>query len=229
MADTVNVTTNLDDSYDVETEIMNTPASANTRTSKRTASASTSQKIKGKKSSKKQPSSQKKSDKSKPSLNCAQSDFSGFIKQLLQDTDFTKLLQNCVAKIVANTIVEVKEHLSKRILETENRLENHDGILLTMQNSLDEKAQEVKALSKSVSEMKDHIDAMQNTLHDAEQHNRRNSIRLYGVPEAVGENTDRAVIQALNSNLPCSLSPDDIESSHRSGKPRVSGPGNKTS
>ena len=27
MADTVNVTTNLDDSYDVETEIMNTPAS----------------------------------------------------------------------------------------------------------------------------------------------------------------------------------------------------------
>ena len=79
--------------------------------------------------------------------------------------------------------------------------------------------------------MKDHIDAMQNTLHDAEQHNRRNSIRLYGVPEAVGENTDRAVIQALNSNLPCSLSPDDIESSHRSGKPRVSGPGsgNKTS
>ena len=164
-------------------------------------------------------------------MNCAQSDFSGFIKQLLQDTDFTKLLQNCVAKIVANTIVEVKEHLSKRILETENRLENHDGILLTMQNSLDEKAQEVKALSKSVGEMKDHIDAMQNTLHDAEQHNRRNFIRLYGVPEAVGENTDRAVIQALNSNLPCSLSPDDIESSHRSGKPRVSGPGsgNKTS
>ena len=87
---------------------------------------------------------------------------------------------------------------------------------------------EVKELREKVNDMDDTITNMQRNIDDLEQYGRRNSIRLHGVTEEANEDTDDLAIKAITTQLKCMLTKDDIDRSHRTGKPREANPQSKT-
>ena len=78
-------------------------------------------------------------------------------------------------------------------------------------------------LREDVDKLTQRVD-MAETENDAlEQYTRRNSVRISGVPEGEGEDTDEEVIRIANE-LQIHIGPSDIDRSHRIGKPKASGP-----
>ena len=56
-------------------------------------------------------------------------------------------------------------------------------------------------------------------LEDAQNYSRRNCLLIHGVKEVRGEKTDTKVLEIINKELGVELAVDDIDRSHRIGKP----------
>lgn len=56
-------------------------------------------------------------------------------------------------------------------------------------------------------------------LDEREQYSRRNNIRIFGIKESNGEDTDQLVVDLAEAKLNVVLSKDNIDRSHRVGKP----------
>ena len=76
---------------------------------------------------------------------------------------------------------------------------------------------ENKRLLKANSDLEKRLSQVENDNDSLEQYSRRNSIRVSGCPEVADENTDEIVIK-LSQELDASISPSDIDRSHRVGK-----------
>ena len=82
-------------------------------------------------------------------------------------------------------------------------------------------------MNETLATMEESVETLKREMNDIQQYSRRNSVRVFGIPETANEVTDVLVIDAVTKHLNCPLSVDDIDRSHRSGKPRASsGPGN---
>ena len=147
---------------------------------------------------------------SQDSLNPDFSNMSTMLKKLFCEDEFITALERCVEKILA-----------KRLKANEDRLERQEGELMELRNQLDEKEAEVQSLSLSLNKLSEEVDMFNMRANDLEQYSRRNSVRIFGIPESQGEDTDQLVIKAVSDHLPCTISPADIDRSHRSGKPRA--------
>ena len=80
----------------------------------------------------------------------------------------------------------------------------------------------IASLRQENAELKARIEMLENKAEAADQYSRRNSLRIAGVPENQSENTDVYVID-LSRAIEAEVSLDDIELSHRVGKPRNAG------
>ena len=74
---------------------------------------------------------------------------------------------------------------------------------------------DVDAFTTRVTKAESEIDAL-------EQYTRRNSVRISGVPETEGENTDE-IVSKIADALHTHIGPSDIDRSHRIGKPKTGG------
>ena len=115
----------------------------------------------------------------------------------------------------------VEKILAKRLKANEDRLERQEGELMELRNQLDKKEAEVQSLSLSLNKLSEEVDMFNMRANDLEQYSRRNSVRIFGIPESQGEDTDQLVIKTVSDHLPCTISSADIDQSHRSGKPRA--------
>ncbi len=61
-------------------------------------------------------------------------------------------------------------------------------------------------------------------LDNLEQTNRRNNLRIEGIPEMKGENTDQIVCRLASEFLGVEIGERDIDCSHRVGKPNAEKP-----
>lgn len=77
--------------------------------------------------------------------------------------------------------------------------------------------EEVKQLQKEVASLRE--DLVDRT-EELEQYQRRNNIRIFGVKETKGENTDNLVVELCREKLGLELPPSAISRSHRVGRPR---------
>ena len=152
---------------------------------------------------------------------------SSLLKKLLQADEFKKILQKCVSDIVSSAIIEVKDKLAKHIREAECRIDQQDSAIFNLQTNLDNKEAEVRELREKFTTMDDTITTMQRNIDDLQQYSRRNSIRLHGITEGTNEDTDDLVINAITTQLKCTLTKDDIDRSHRTGKAREADPESK--
>lgn len=69
-----------------------------------------------------------------------------------------------------------------------------------------------------VSENSALIKKVDHKVDNLEQYTRRNNLRIYGIDEERGENTDKLIIESVNKILGPIMSIDDVERSHRIGK-----------
>ena len=62
------------------------------------------------------------------------------------------------------------------------------------------------------------VSRLKSELNDLEQYGRRNNLRIFGIPEAAGEDTTEVIKQIAQDKLGVSLDEKDIDRSHRVGK-----------
>jgi hypothetical protein len=75
---------------------------------------------------------------------------------------------------------------------------------------------EVIELKKQIIQRDLRIQRLEESLDEMEQYQRRNNIRISGIPEEAGEDTDKLVVK-LAETLGCSVTEADIDRSHRVG------------
>ena len=133
---------------------------------------------------------------------------SSFTERLSQQDKIISELSEGV-KFVSEGYEEQKklnEELSKKLKEAES----HNEI--------------IKSKCRSYEET---LDFLIDENDNLEQYGRRNCLLLHGVPEDKGEKTDDVVISTINNNLKVGITLDDLDRSHRIGKPRGKAVGGK--
>lgn len=88
---------------------------------------------------------------------------------------------------------------------------------------IDELVQKVKACEAEISALRDERALLLNQADMADQYNRRNNIRIFGIKEVQDENIETVVLEMFQSKLNVSLQPHDMDRCHRVGKPRADG------
>lgn len=78
-------------------------------------------------------------------------------------------------------------------------------------------ASEFASLKKQIAERDEKIRELEEKVDDLEQYSRRNIVRISGVPETQGEDTDALAIQLANA-MGYDLQPEEIDRSHRVGR-----------
>lgn len=137
------------------------------------------------------------------------SDLTVTLKELLAEADFIEALEKCVSKI-----------LKARIERNEERLDKQEGEIHDLKISLAKKDEEIKSLKASVEKLESGLADGVSKADEQEQYSRRNNVRVFGVPETSGEDTDDQVIKIVSEHLDFNLTKAEIDRSHRSGKPR---------
>ena len=143
------------------------------------------------------------------SLTSEYSDIHDIIKKIFCEDDFVSALERCMEKVI-----------SKRQREYEEKIERQEGDIHDLKVALEKKEDEVQSLTSSMKKLDSKIEAFENRANDLEQYSRRNSVRVFGVPETSTESTDNLVLNVVSDRLGCTMTKADIDRSHRSGKPR---------
>ena len=85
-----------------------------------------------------------------------------------------------------------------------------------------EKEKLIKDLREEVSSLKNEHEQLKSDVKNQEQYSRRNVLLVHSISEEQGESTDSIVLSAINEHLEEKLTEDDIERTHRVGKPKQS-------
>ena len=132
------------------------------------------------------------------------------IKQLFKNSEFTDHLASIVS-----TAVE------KKLEEIVSNIETLQGDVLDLQSKLDKKDEQIKKLNREVDDHKTSINKLERDLDTMEQYSRRTCIRIFGIQEIRGENTDVLSADVITSKLEVPLDiRKDIDRSHRTGPAR---------
>ena len=102
-------------------------------------------------------------------------------------------------------------------------LEPYKDALKKANSDIDSLKSQVVAWEWTIHKMSDQITELERKFDDLEQHGRKGSVRIFGVPENTRGDTDTKVLHVINTmmqlNPPTSL--DDLEVTHRVGKPSL--------
>ncbi|CAH1272871.1 Hypp4982 [Branchiostoma lanceolatum] len=102
----------------------------------------------------------------------------------------------------------------------------YSPIYLKYHEELHQQREEFKDLTTQYNNLKDEHNTLQAKVDNLEQYSRRNCVIISGIPESPGErSTDNSVLSVANDKLKCDpqLTINDIDRSHRLGKPRGDG------
>ena len=117
-------------------------------------------------------------------------------------------------KLLFKSVVqEVMEPSTRRL---EQSLKDMENVVSTMRTQLKARDGKIESLEREVTRLNGTID-------DLEQHGRRGSVRVFGVPEEGDGSTDDKILTLFNGRMKLRppLSVEDIEVSHRLGKVAV--------
>lgn len=144
-------------------------------------------------------------------------DFSNanIIKETFENENFIQFVTKIVRSAVREELKEVKE----AIVKLTDQVERNESKILTLEIENDAKQGKIEKLEKCLEKQNDAIVRLQNKSNESEQYSRRNCLRLFGVEEHVGENTDDVVMRIAKDNLGINLNKCDIDRSHRTGPP----------
>lgn len=111
------------------------------------------------------------------------------ISECVEGGNFLEDIAQKVAAIVVKQLDDRFEQLLKKYTALENR---------------------VNTLEREKEELNKKVDFL-------EQYTRRNSVRVFGIPEKKNENTDELVLEVFNNNLGLQITAENVDRSHRVG------------
>jgi hypothetical protein len=109
------------------------------------------------------------------------------------------------------------------------KLGDHLGraLAIDLQDTINDLKAECTSLRQELDSCKDEIRAMKREfstkIDDQEQYTRRANLRVYGVPEGRSEDTNEIVIKLVKEKLNVQITRQDVDRSHRLGKPPIDG------
>lgn len=129
-------------------------------------------------------------------------------------TTMETAVESCVAKYLSSDklIDSLAEKLAGRI---ERVVED------VVSRSLKTYIEQVNALKQQVSVLEERLrkaEVGKNKYDELEQYQRRNNIRVFGVPESSGEKTDDLLVQLFHEKMGVQVTLEQIDRSHRVGR-----------
>ena len=82
------------------------------------------------------------------------------------------------------------------------------------------KDEKITQLEKTIENLVEKQKSLSSEIDDLEQYSRRNCLVLHGVNESNDENTNEIIIKTFSEELGVEIKEDDLDKSHRLGKPK---------
>lgn len=135
------------------------------------------------------------------------------IPELLNNKEFFDLIKKTIKKTIREEMQELKQEFAK----LSKQVESNETNIVSLQIETERKNQQINDLEKRLKTQEDSTNRLQNKCNDAEQYSRRNCIRVFGVPESTGEQTDNVIMNIAKEKLGVELQLKDLDRSHRVG------------
>ena len=134
------------------------------------------------------------------------------LNTMVKDSVVAALQSPHVVKLLTEALVEsVTQAVVKKLEET---LQINSAAIQRMENELKKKEEKIEELKQEMRKRSD----------DLEQYQRRNNLRIFGVPENKKENADAVVMNVFTKQLGVMITEADIDRSHRVGIPKEGKP-----
>ena len=140
----------------------------------------------------------------------------------LNSPELAKLLVNCL-KSIENQVKELftfhEEAKESQIKVTES-LEFMSAKFDDLEKEIKKKDEKINQLEKTIENLAEKQKSLSSEIDDLEQYSRRNCLVLHGVNESNDENTNEIIIKTFSEELGVEIKEDDLDRSHRLGKPK---------
>ena len=139
----------------------------------------------------------------------------------LKQDDVMDIFAEKISEVIRGEMIPLHANIDKMKKELASA-----SALTDLQATLGALRAEIKTKDAKILALEGKVSALESSMDDLEQYTRRNSVRLYGLPETEGEETTAATVNALNENLLLDppLTTQEIDRLHRVGprgdKPR---------
>ena len=120
------------------------------------------------------------------------------VKSVVQTPEILKIIVDSIIESVTKVVVE------------------------RLQETLNFNLEEVNDLRDEIARKDSEIQGLEEKLVELEQYQRRDNLRIFGIPEKANEDTDGVALKLFEDKLGIQLRRDDISRSHRIG-PKVAG------
>ena len=154
-----------------------------------------------------------------------------FFSQRLKSRECVKTLFNCLQNLETK-MKSIKEiYLAAKdwqIKGTEQLNDMNKAINFInekfedFEKALKEKDEEIKLLEKENNYLNKRLDKMDAVVDREEQYSRINCLLVHGIVEETVEDTEQKIICTLQQSMDETIQPEDIDRSHRLGKPKSS-------
>lgn len=149
------------------------------------------------------------------SLEPSNSDNTTYLNVTMSNTEEQKVYQYTLNETdIQRIALAVKDYLQNEILSTVNQ---------ALDSYLKELSKEVNTLKNENQILRNENQELKLCIDELEQYGRRNAVRISGVPERTGENTDD-IVRDIATKMGVDVCDEDISRSHRSGKPGLNRP-----
>ena len=89
-----------------------------------------------------------------------------------------------------------------------------------LEKEIKKKDEKINQLEKTIENLAEKQKSLSSEIDDLEQYSRRNCLVLHGVNESNDENTNEIIIKTFSEELGVEIKEDDLDRSHRLGKPK---------
>lgn len=134
------------------------------------------------------------------------------VTNLIQSKTFKDLIQQSMAKAIEGKLCSLTQHI-----------ERQEARFFELENTIEQREAQCKTISEHIDSLNNLQQLQSSNLIDLEQYSRQNNIRIFGLPEHQGENTNEVVKKLAVDNLEITIPDASIDRSHRVGRQRSEG------
>ena len=133
----------------------------------------------------------------------------------------TGLISNVIKDILLDPRFQqlIESHVQQALHTLKCDIQAQEARILDLEVTVDNKSKEIAQLKSQVEAQSNLAKRALHQINQQEQYSRRNCLRFFGLPEKANESTDALIIDLSTKILKVPLTTDDLERSHRVGKP----------
>lgn len=122
---------------------------------------------------------------------------------------------------IENKIDQLITKIDTNSAQIISKVESNASLIKTINDKLENLTAKVITVEQECTKNSSKICTISADLDSLEQYTRRCNLRIYGIRESQAENTDNLVLDLVKNKLNVQLTLNDIDRSHRVGKPQI--------